>query len=92
MTASPYEELRRALQPQEWTEQAACVDSGEHPDLWFAPRRNHAQRRRAKAICAACPVADICRADGEGHLGIWGGQVGKAFTRSRQVPQVRVAS
>lgn len=89
MTASPYEELRRLLQPVEWTEQAACATSGEDPDLWFAPKRDRADRRRAKQICAACPVADLCQADGQGQVGIWGGKVGPAFTRSRQVPTVR---
>lgn len=52
-----------------WMDRALCV--GADPDIWFDGR----QRAEAQRICAACPVADACRAAGaEEYRGVWGGE------------------
>ena len=59
----------------DWRDQAACrqVD----PDLFFAEGKGaHAQVRRAKSVCASCPVRLQCAEHaiqaGE-SWGVWGG-------------------
>lgn len=89
MTSSPYEELRRALEPVDWTEQAACADPQFNPDLWFAPKRNRDARETAKRICGRCPVRALCLADGKGEEGIWGGRIMSNVRRYRR-PAIRV--
>jgi hypothetical protein len=56
-------------QPPAWRADAACADSD--PELFFDSDRVD----RAQAVCAGCPVLDLCRAD---HL-VWESQ-----TRSRR--------
>jgi WhiB family redox-sensing transcriptional regulator len=68
----------------DWQLRALCRTSDD-PDLWFPPgyREPHtAQVRQARAICAGCPVQDIClrqamalEGDKSAHdrAGIWGG-------------------
>ena len=58
-----------------WRDRAACV--GADPDLFFPPEEGgKGQARKAKAICAGCPVRVECLdhalRHGE-HWGIWGG-------------------
>jgi WhiB family redox-sensing transcriptional regulator len=63
-----------------WQQRAAC--RGPHTDLFFPPSHferkdeKEARERRAKAICAACPVRRPCLDYAlrirEPH-GIWGG-------------------
>jgi WhiB family redox-sensing transcriptional regulator len=58
-----------------WVGQAACRGL---PAVWWFPG-SHASRssiRRAKAVCADCPVLDDCRRWALAHpreRGIWGG-------------------
>jgi WhiB family transcriptional regulator, redox-sensing transcriptional regulator len=62
-----------------WQQGAACT--AEHALLFFgpddeAPAEQAARERKAKAVCAPCPVRAECLDDafrnGAGH-GIWGG-------------------
>ena len=56
---------------QAWRDKAAC--RGADPDLFFPPEKGgKAQARKAKAICAPCPVKAECLAIA-GPYGIWGG-------------------
>ena len=63
--------------PGDWRPRAACGDRGD--DLFFPVgigEQAEAQTRRAKAICALCPVRELCLAwalDTRQHDGIWGG-------------------
>jgi WhiB family redox-sensing transcriptional regulator len=47
----------------DWRDRAACT--GEDPELFFPPGASNtalylAQAARAKRVCAACPVREIC--------------------------------
>jgi WhiB family transcriptional regulator, redox-sensing transcriptional regulator len=57
-----------------WRAQAAC--RGCDPALWYPEVGDSDTAAEAKAVCAACPVADACLdyalAAGEKH-GVWGG-------------------
>ena len=73
-----------------WREHAAC--RGADPDLFFPPEDGgKAQARKAKAICAACPVRieclDYALRHGE-HWGVWGG----VAERDRRQPRAAGAS
>lgn len=56
----------------DWRDFGACVG---HVEITWFPARGESTRA-AKAICASCPVRDVCRevalARGE-KFGIWGG-------------------
>lgn len=56
----------------EWHLQAACRGI-KNPDIFF-PHGN-GSTAEALAICAECPVKDLCRQDAIDHnrIGIWGG-------------------
>ena len=60
---------------QAWRDEAACL--GADPELFFPPeRRGAAQARKAKAICAGCPVRTECLEYAVRHgerFGVWGG-------------------
>ena len=72
-----------------WMSDAACLD--HDPDLFFPlPGDNH-QAKRAKDVCAGCPVRDFCRvyADANDHTrqhGIFGGLTEKQRARRRRKP------
>ncbi|OAT69412.1 hypothetical protein AWB85_21770 [Mycobacteroides immunogenum] len=56
-----------------WKNRAAC--SGHDPALWFGTGERgptDEQTRQAKAICAQCPVRQLCLANAE-PSGTWGG-------------------
>jgi WhiB family redox-sensing transcriptional regulator len=61
----------------DWWRAAACRDA--EPELFFpisATRASKATVRRAKRICAACPVSSDCLSYALAHRqeqGIWGG-------------------
>ncbi len=59
---------------QAWRAHAAC--KGKPVEWWFPDYNQHtgALARRARAICATCPVTEPCRAFAEQHneRGIWG--------------------
>jgi WhiB family transcriptional regulator, redox-sensing transcriptional regulator len=61
-----------AIRPPEWMEQGICAQAD--PDAWFP--EGGASTADAKAICATCPVLDLCLAYAIDHTeleGIWGG-------------------
>src|SRR5690349_1401121 len=48
-------------EPPSWHARAACA--GTDPELWFNPPSGpdgRAARRRRIALCAGCPVQDLC--------------------------------
>jgi len=67
-----------------WTAQASC--RGTDPDLFFPRRGDRSSVRKAKAICADCPVRARClwaRMSDETYgggsnddVGVWGGTAG----------------
>lgn len=63
---------RTALRPPEWHALAACQEHDQTD--WYSP--NLDRQRRARAVCAGCPVRIECALDalqrGEPH-GMWGG-------------------
>ena len=67
MERSPYHALHMS-----WQEEARC--NRYDPELFFAPRAR--AERKAKAVCAKCPVVAQCLAyaiDWRVEFGIWGG-------------------
>jgi WhiB family redox-sensing transcriptional regulator len=83
--ADPYGEgyrkpsLNRIFESPEWQKDALCLG---RPTEWFFPERNSENRngwltpadRRAKALCARCPVRRECLEYGlKDEYGIWGG-------------------
>ncbi len=59
-----------------WEEDARC--NNYDPELFFAPRAR--AERRAKAVCARCPVRSECLAfalASRMEFGIWGGMSGR---------------
>lgn len=65
-----------------WLDDAACRDV--HPDVFFPQEGNTAQnleaQQTARAVCASCPVRDMClhtgfRAPGTALEGAAGGKV-----------------
>jgi WhiB family transcriptional regulator, redox-sensing transcriptional regulator len=60
-----------------WESAAAC--RGADPEVFFPPSSatpEASEVRRAKAICARCPVRLPCRLEGLRHeqlAGVWGG-------------------
>jgi len=58
--------------PKPWVVQAAC--RGLDPEIFFPERGDTFGTRKAKAICAGCPVMLECREEHiEEREGIWGG-------------------
>jgi WhiB family redox-sensing transcriptional regulator len=55
-----------------WRAEAAC--RGHDPNLFFAQPGEQADTRRAKAICAECPVVTAClqHAIDNNEVGVWG--------------------
>lgn len=68
----------------DWYKHALCAGHGE-PDLWFPDGPDSTEQAdRAKAVCAACPVRDLCLAhamENEERHGIWGGTTGRERRR-----------
>lgn len=69
---------RESASPGRWSEQAACrgLDPKLADRLFFPGHANFTEMRRAKAICADCPVRSDCLefavVTNQEH-GIWGG-------------------
>lgn len=66
-----------SLARQGWRDRAAC--RGEDPDLFFPPEDGNAvdANRKARAICAGCPVAAQClefALAAPERWGTWGGK------------------
>jgi hypothetical protein len=58
----------------DWRDQADCAEID--PELWFPERGHSIQAKRAKAICASCPVRLRCletALEDDSRDGIWGG-------------------
>lgn len=73
------------LEPEFWREGAACADRPE-VDFFASPEAGE-EVRRAKAICASCPVLDDCLAfaiETNQTDGIWGGHTSKERARLRR--------
>lgn len=99
MTAAPgATRLRHSIagDPVRWHERAAC--SGHDPELFYGPegeraRVREARERRAKAVCARCPVdaecLDYALSTGQ-KGGIWGGMNG--HQRAAALGPARAAS
>lgn len=63
--------------PLPWADEAACAGH-EAPEMWFPVRDTYddSKRRRAKEICAGCPVLTRCAEYAQQFIwieGIWGG-------------------
>jgi WhiB family transcriptional regulator, redox-sensing transcriptional regulator len=59
-----------------WQDQARCIQYD--PEIFFDPRAK--SERRAKSICAKCPVRDRCLSmalESGTEFGVWGGMNGK---------------
>lgn len=74
-----------------WEDRARCTTYD--PELFFAPRAR--AERRAKAVCAGCPVRDEClefALDQRVEFGIWGGTTGRervSLLRRSAAPPIR---
>lgn len=69
-----------------WREAAACIDV-EHDVTFFPDKDDLGAILRAKAVCATCPVADICLTwsmETNQPEGIWGGHTAKERRRLRR--------
>jgi len=63
----------------------ACAKPGVDPAVFF-PRKSHQEdARKAKEICATCPVIDTCRSYGlrTQRFGVWGGMTGAMRSKYR---------
>lgn len=70
----PSEGIVISLAPEAWMRDALCAQIGG--DLFFPERYEQAKARKAKAICAKCPVATECLEFAirtNQSEGIWGG-------------------
>lgn len=70
--------MSRNTAARAWVQQALCA-SPEYADeletLWFAPKHDKANLRRARQICWSCPALQACaRAafDNREPIGLWG--------------------
>lgn len=60
------------MNPPDWKLQGLCRN--EDPEIFFPGPTDRINPRRAKAICAQCPVIDPCRNESlHEYYGIWGG-------------------
>lgn len=61
--------------PDPWQSRAACA--AHDPELWFAPRDDHAAHSLAVSVCGGCPVREDCLDAAlvqHEEYGIWGGK------------------
>lgn len=79
-----------------WREAAACLDVDD--EVTFFPKKEDvAAIGKAKAVCATCPVADVCLTwaiESNQNEGIWGGHTPKErrSLRRRWLEEIRRAS
>ncbi|TXL57444.1 WhiB family transcriptional regulator [Aeromicrobium terrae] len=67
------------MESYDWQNEGACRDV--EPDAFFSPEAERGLRRvrreeAAKALCARCPVLDVCREHAltvQEPYGVWGG-------------------
>jgi WhiB family transcriptional regulator, redox-sensing transcriptional regulator len=68
----------------EWRSEAAC--RGLNPDLFFSARGDTSDVRKAKAVCAECPVREPCleyALDASESVGTWAGTTPRERQRMR---------
>jgi WhiB family redox-sensing transcriptional regulator len=75
--------------PAHWRQWAACARPGIDPEVFFPPKGGSA--RRARRICASCPVQAPCLADAlatspwdDVHGGIRAGTTARERERMRR--------
>lgn len=62
-----------------WVRQALCASpeyAEQREELWFAPKADKANLRRARQICWSCPAMHACAQaafDNREPIGLWGG-------------------
>lgn len=59
-----------------WYDRGSCRTSDLDTDHWFHQNPTHPISRKAKAVCARCPVRESCLEDAlsvPDTQGIWGG-------------------
>jgi hypothetical protein len=56
-----------------WLDKGRALCSEVDPELFFPDQGDWASVKRAKELCAACPLLDDCRREGWGEFGTWGG-------------------
>jgi WhiB family transcriptional regulator, redox-sensing transcriptional regulator len=69
-----------------WREAAACLDAEDEVNF-FPKKEDLGAIVKAKAICATCPVADICLTwaiETNQSEGIWGGHTAKERRKLRR--------
>ncbi len=74
-----------AIPEDRWYELAAC--RGIDPELFFAAKGDTNAIRRARAVCARCPVAAACVEEAvlsEPGWGVWGGTTVRDRQRIRR--------
>lgn len=79
-----------------WREAAACLDVTNQVSF-FPDREDLRGIAKAKAVCATCPVADVCLTwaiETNQSEGVWGGHTPKErrALRRRWIDEIRKAS
>ena len=79
-----------------WREAAACLEVTDQVSF-FPDKADIAGIAKAKAICATCPVADVCLSwavESNQSEGIWGGHTPKEHRtiRRRWIEEIKKAS
>ncbi|MEA1902404.1 MAG: WhiB family transcriptional regulator [Actinomycetota bacterium] len=79
-----------------WREAASCLEQTDEV-TFFPDRDDIGAIAKAKAICATCPVADVCLSwaiESNQNDGIWGGHTPKErrTIRRRWLEEIRKAS
>jgi WhiB family redox-sensing transcriptional regulator len=86
-TEHEWEDDRDPFAAPEWHAKAACKSLPY--EMFFCEGRGHPAvilARKAKAICATCPVIKECAAYGQNEqYGIWGGTTAKSRRRARRI-------
>lgn len=75
----------------EWMDEAACLGSGADFFPVMGTKKETPAMRKAKAVCATCPVKSECLAyalDAQQWDGIWGGMTP---TERRELSRARLA-
>lgn len=78
------------MEASEWRLQAVCAQVDT--ELFFPQPLEHHKIKKAKAICAKCPVSDYCLQEGmEANYGIWGGMTSTERSKLRKQNRRAVA-
>lgn len=77
--------IDRLLEPRPlWFNDAACT--GMDPNVFFPLTTSKSDQAAALAVCARCPVTDLCLAYALEHdePGVWGGMTARQRTLMRR--------